>query len=325
MIMDEKRVDLRIAIMVVVACIVTGINIVPTSAAERKLPHFRDCVKCPEMVVVPPGHFMMGAPPDDVIGSSIARPYHEVTIKYAFAVGVHEVTFDEWDACVAAGGCNGYRPDDEGWGRGTRPVTNISWDDAQAYVAWLSTRTGKKYRLLSEAEWEYVARAGTETRYFFGSDFFLLCQYANGLDDSVEGKATGVLSGKNCACRDGYGMMTAPVGSYRPNPFGLYDILGNVAEWVEDRYISDPFHEGYLGAPADGSAWVREEPPCGRYLREGTWREDGKCAARIARGGSWSDIPAGLAAYSRLGYFESQRGSFLGLRVARDIGSSERP
>ena len=152
---------------------------------------FRDCPGCPEMVVVPGGQF--------------GRP---------FAVGVYEVTFGEWDACVSGGGCGGHRPDDEGWGRGNRPVINVSWHDAKAYVRWLSGKTGEQYRLPSDAEWEYVARAGTATAYWWGNDI-----------------------GRNRAncdsdCGDSY-RYTAPVGSFSANPFGLHDVHGNVWEWVE--------------------------------------------------------------------------------------------
>ena len=172
---------------------------------------FEDCPECPEMVVVPPG---------GPAGRS-------------FAVGVYEVTFAEWDACVSDGGCGGYRPDDEGWGRGKRPVVNVSWDDAQAYVRWLSGETGEDYRLLSEAEWEYVARAGTTTRYWWR--------------DEVGWNRANC---RGCGSRwDGEG--TAPVGSFSANPFGLHDVHGNVLEWVED-------------------CW--EEGNCGRrVLRGGSW------------------------------------------------------
>ena len=154
---------------------------------------FRDCPQCPEMVVVPGGQF--------------GRP---------FAVGVYEVTFGEWDACVSGGGCGGHRPDDEGWGRGRQPVVNVSWEDAQAYVRWLSGKTGEQYRLPSEAEWEYVARAGTTTEYWWG-------------DDVGRNRANCY----GCGSRWDY-EQTAPVGSFAANPFGLHDVHGNVIEWVED-------------------------------------------------------------------------------------------
>ena len=124
---------------------------------------FQDCAECPKMVVVPSGSFTMGSSRFEAHSDDNERPMHRVRIDYRFAVGVYEVTIAEWYACLGAGGCGNYIPDDEGWGRGNRPVINVSWDDAQSYVSWLSARTGKTYRLLSEAEWEYVARAGTET------------------------------------------------------------------------------------------------------------------------------------------------------------------
>lgn len=127
---------------------------------------FRDCAECPEMVVVPAGSFEMGSPPDEAERGDHEGPLHEVTLQN-FAIGKHEVTFDEWDACVAAGGCS-HDPDDEGWGRGNHPVINVSWEDTQEYVRWLSDRTGETYRLPSESEWEYAARAGTTTRFAFG-------------------------------------------------------------------------------------------------------------------------------------------------------------
>ena len=161
-----------------------------------------------------------------------------------------EVTFDEWDACVAYGDCDP-RVSDSGWGRGRQPVINVTWDDAKRYVAWLSRMTGKPYRLLTEAEWEYAARAGTQTAYSWG-------------DEIGKGNA-------NC---DGCGSQwdnkqTAPVGSFAANAFGLYDMHGNVWEWVEDC-----FHDNYEGAPDDGSAWTA----------------DGDCNSRVLRGGSWSTI-----------------------------------
>ena len=190
--------------------------------AERRRPGrvFRDCAACPEMVVVPAGSFTMGSPASEKGRWDDEGPRHRVTIGYSLAVGVYEVTFAEWDACVRAGACGRYRPDDEGWGRGGRPVINVSWEDAREYVRWLSRETGAPYRLLSEAEWEYVARAGTETARYWGDSESGQCLNANGDDDDVN-------------CTDGYAN-TAPVGSFQPNTFGLYDVLGNVWEWTED-------------------------------------------------------------------------------------------
>jgi len=145
----------------------------PLSFAEERalvgLDHFKECDSCPEMVVIPAGHFIMGAPETEEGSSSDEQPQHSVTITRPFAVGRFAVTFHEWDSCVAAKGCKNYRPADRGWGRGRRPVINVSWEDARAYVAWLSRETGKPYRLLSEAEREYVTRAGTTTPFWWGS------------------------------------------------------------------------------------------------------------------------------------------------------------
>ena len=172
---------------------------------------FRDCPECPEMVVVPSGSFMMGSPSGEKGRDSDEGPVHRVTFERPFAVGVYEVTFGEWDACVSGGGCGGHRPSDRGWGRGRRPVINVNWKDAQAYVRWLSRKTGEEYRLLSESEWEYVARAGTRAAYWWG-------------DGVGRNRA-------NCSdCGDSY-RYTAPVGSFSANPFGLHDVHGNVWEW----------------------------------------------------------------------------------------------
>jgi formylglycine-generating enzyme required for sulfatase activity len=191
------------------------------------------------MVVVPAGTFTMGYPQHG------PRP----TVRFAqqIAVGRFALTFNEWDACVVDGGCNGYRPSDEGWGRGRRPVINVSRDDAKAYVSWLSRKTDKPYRLLTEAEYEYATRAGTQTAYPWGDDI---------------GK-----NNANCdGCRSPWdGKRTAPVGSFAANAFGLYDMVGNVWAWTEDCW-----HDNYNGAPADGLAWA-----------------SGDCSRRVVRGGSW--------------------------------------
>ena len=209
---------------------------------------FRDCDVCPEMVVIPAGSFLMGSPPESEEGrDGDEGPQHRVTIREPFTVGVYEVTFEEWDACAAEGGCGGYRPDDEGWGRGRRPVINVSWDDAQGYVRWLSRKTGEEYRLLSEAEWEYASRAGTTTRYSFGYE--ITPSDAN-YDENI---------GK-----------TQPVGIYRANGFGLHDMYGNVWEWVRDCR-----NDSYAGAPNNGDAW--ETGDCTRrVLRGGSWYDNSR-------------------------------------------------
>ncbi len=208
--------------------------------AQRAKPGraFKECDHCPQMIVVPAGSFTMGSPVREAQRSSDETQL-KVTIRQPFAVGKFEVTFDEWDACVTAGACNGYSPSDVGWGRGTRPVINVSWSDAKAYVAWLAAKTGKPYRLLSEAEWEYVARAGTSTAYHWGSKF-----------DSSKANTGG---------------NTVPVGQYGANPWGLHDVHGNVWEWTEDCS-----NDSNKGNPGDGSA--RTTGDCSRrVVRGGSW------------------------------------------------------
>ena len=245
---------------------------------------FRDCSACPEMVVVPAGSFMMGSPASEEGRSGNEGPRHRVTIGWSFAVGVYEVTFAEWDACVRAGECWEYRPDDEGWGRGSRPVINVSWEDAQRYVRWLSRETSVRYRLLSEAEWEYVARAGTQTARHWGESRTAQCQYANGDAASV-------------SCSESY-ENTAPVGSFQPNSFGLYDVLGNVSEWTEDCG-----NDSYSGAPGNGSAWQR-----------------GDCSTRVLRGGSWFGSPRNLRSAIRGWLLAGLRDyELVGFRVARTM------
>ncbi len=204
---------------------------------------FRDCTTCPEMMVVPPGQFIMGEE-----GTPRAMPPHPVTIARPFAIGLNLVTFEEWDACVAEGGCGMLRLSDQGWGRGPRPVINVNWEQAAAFAAWLARKTGRPYRLPAEAEWEYAARGGTRTTYWWG-------------DDQAWGMA-------NCAsCGSPYDdRQTAPVGSFRPNPFGLLDMAGNLTQWV-----ADPWHATYQGAPADGSVWEQGGDPIRRVLRGGSW------------------------------------------------------
>ena len=181
---------------------------------------FKECDACPQMVVVPPGRFMMGSPETEESHLDPEEPQHLVTFAQPFAVGAFAVTFDEWDACVADGGCDGYRPSDQGWGRGRRPVINVSWHDAKAYVEWLSRKTGRTYRLLSEAEREYAARAGTATPFWWGSS--ISTEQANYDGNVVYG------GGPNGE----YRQRTLSVESFQPNPCGLYQVHGNVLEWT---------------------------------------------------------------------------------------------
>ena len=245
---------------------------------------FRDCDACPEMVVVPAGSFMMGPRPGEEYRTYYETPQHRVAIAKPFAVGKYEVTFAEWDACLAAGSCRGHRPFDWYWGRGRRPVTNVSWEDAKAYVRWLTQRTGRPYRLLSEAEWEYAARAGTTGPYHFGATISTDLANYNGTFWMRRGGE--------------YRRKTVPVGSFPPNAFGLHDVHGNVQEWVEDCW-----HGSYHDAPADGSAWIA----------------GGICSGRVLRGGSWYWGTAHARSGARLGLKTWNRNNLNGIRVARDL------
>ena len=232
-----------------------------------------------EMVAIPAGRFRMGCLSDDDACFGGEKPVHEVTIGRAFALSKHEVTFAQWDACVSGGGCGGHRPADQGWGRADRPVVNVSWEDAQSYVSWLSRETGEDYRLPTEAEWEYAARAGTTTKYSWGNEI-----------------------GENRANCDGCGSRwdnsrTAPVASFPANAWGLHDMHGNAWEWVQDCSNGN-----YAGAPVDGSAWL-----------------SGNCSEGVLRGGSWIDDPWYVRAAYRNRYITGYRGFSEGFRVARTL------
>lgn len=243
---------------------------------------FRDCDICPEMVVIPAGTFTMGSPPNEPERDADEGPQHQVRISRAFAVGKYEVTFGEWDACVRENGCN-HNPDDRGWGRGRRPVINVSWNDAKRYLEWLSGKADKNYRLLSEAQWEYVARAGTTTAFSFGER---IAPHQANYDTSVSYAGSPAAASAH---------QTMAVGSYPANAFGLHDIHGNVWEWTEDCGNSN-----YYGAPTDGSAWT-----------------SGNCGQRVLRGGSLSNNPRALRSAFRLKDHQSLQGVNFGLRVAR--------
>ena len=194
----------KLRLLCVAAASIVGNAAVAAQAPPEPGTIFRDCAECPEMVVVPAGSYVMGSPPDEPGRYDDESPVHQVTIAEPFAIGVRELTFEEWDACVAAGGCDGYEAGDEGRGRGTRPVLNANWDNARAYVFWLAAVTGEAYRLPSEAEWEYAARAGTTTRYSWGDE--PSADHANGEQDHGWPD-------------DGY-RYTAPTGSFAANGFG---------------------------------------------------------------------------------------------------------
>ncbi len=242
---------------------------------------FTDCEACPEMVVLPPGAYVMGSPPDEEGRYDDEGPAHRVTIAQPFAVGVREVTFAEWDACVADGGCEGYEAGDEGRGRGIRPVLNANWHNAQAYVAWLSEVTGEQYRLPSEAEWEYAARAGTTTLYSWGDE--PSADHGNGEQDH--------------GWPDDGHRYTAPTASFAANGFGLHDAHGNVWEWTADCW-----NENYEGAPNDGSAWLA-----------------GDCVGRVTRGGAYNGGSGHLRSAMRLKIYSRFRSYFIGFRVARAV------
>ncbi len=244
------------------------------------------------MVTLPKGRFSMGTS-DSVIAALVGKygnggeryfkwesPQHRVAIGKSLAVGKFDVTFDDWAACVSGGGCTGNRsPGDNGWGKGKRPVINVSWDDAQDYVKWLSRKSGQKYRLLTEAEWEYAAQASTQTHYYWGNDLGKNQANCAGCDSEWDNK------------------QTAPVGSFPANAFGLHDMAGNVWQWTEDCW-----NENYGNGPSDGSAWT-----------------SGDCGRRVVRGGSWNSAPWYLRAAARGRNNSGSQDEAVGFRVARTL------
>ena len=244
---------------------------------------FRDGGRGPEMVAIPAGSFRMGC----VSGLDCddeEKPVRTVTIAQPFAVSKYEITFEDYDRFTHPN-----QVDDEDWGRGRRPVINVSWNDAKDYVAWLSSQTGQSYRLLTEAEWEYAARAGSATKYHFGNSESQLCRYLNFYDTTADNSYA--------PCSDGVGKQTAVVGRYAPNAFGLHDMHGNVYEWVEDCW-----NDSYSGAPSNGDAWL-----------------SGNCEGRVMRGGSWLDDPWFLRSAKRFWNTSGIRDFNLGFRVARTL------
>ncbi|MBV8191514.1 MAG: formylglycine-generating enzyme family protein [Alphaproteobacteria bacterium] len=234
-------------------------------------------LELPELVVIPGGRFQMGSSDQETGHEDCEYPVHEVIITRAFGLGRYPVTFDQWDAFAEQTGA--YRPHDEGWGRAARPVINVSWQDAKSYMAWLAKKTDRRYRLPTEAEWEYAARAGTSTAYSWGSEI------GAGNSNCVTDEAA--------AGRRG----TSPVGQFPSNAFGLYDMHGNVWEWVEDCW-----NEYYIGAPVDGSAWL-----------------SGDCSRRVLRGGSWLDVPRQVRSAARNRNGGDFRCNDYGFRIAVDL------
>ena len=255
---------------------------------------FRDCEQCPQMVVIPPGEYGFGSPPDE-----FGSPYNEgyvldVRFTAPFAIGKYEVSFDEWEQCVQSGYCA--QVDDDGMGRGRRPVVNVSWRDASNFVHWLSVKTGQPYRLPSEQEWEYAAQAGTPRARFFGIAREQTCIYGNVYD--ITAHQAHDFGWPWLPCEDGFAD-TAPVGSFRANAFGVHDMLGNVWEWVRD--CQNP-NWRFSRAPKDGTAFV-----------------GGDCSLHAYRGGSWlSNQPYYLRTGDRY-KFSGARNNDLGFRVARSI------
>ena len=258
---------------------------------------FRDCAHCPEMVVIPSGTFNMGSPTGEAGRQSDEGPQHRVNIR-SIAVSKHEITFDQWSACVVGGGCTSNpNPDDGGWGRGDMPVINVSWNDVKSYVTWMNGRVGgNRYRLLSEAEWEFAARAGSTSQYFWGDVPGAGCAFANGTDQTTLWRTPQTGRWTISQCDDG-ASFTAKVGTYRANAFGLFDMTGNVWEWTQDCY-----HPSYTGAPTDGSAWTI-----------------GNCSLRINRGGSWLNAPPFLRSAFRGRGDPSFSSALLGFRLARTL------
>ncbi len=278
--------------------VVLGLFVASTISHARELHKpgdvFRDCGDCPELVVIPAGKYGFGSPPDE-----FGSPYNEgyvLDISFAkpFAIGKYEVTFDEWDLCVKAGSCPA--ADDDGMGRGRRPVVNVSWHEATKFADWLAGKTGHAYRLPSEQEWEYAAQAGSPRARFFGIAREQTCMYGNVYD--ITARNAHDFGWLWLPCEDGFAN-SAPVGSFKANAFGLHDMLGNVWEWVHD--CLNP-NWRFSRAAKDGSAFV-----------------DGDCSQRAYRGGSWlANQPYYLRTGERYKVSDA-RYNDLGFRVARSL------
>ena len=287
------------------------------SPATESMPpggRFEDCPDCPEMIVIPAGEFTLGSTAAEKGRGADEGPQQRIRIAARFAVSRFEIRRSEYEAFVKATGhpvganCitdrrkkGDWKPDaatslrDPGFTQaGDHPVVCVSWNDAKAYAAWLSARTGQAYRLLSEAEWEYVARAGSTSPYPWGDKPADGCAFMNGTDKTFRGKYPALSYVEDLGCDDG-ALNTAPVGSYRANAFGVHDMIGNVSEWVED--CSGP----YDAKRTDGSP------------------RTGDCAKRVVRGGSWGTIARQLRSAERLNYAPTDLDDSIGIRVARTL------
>ncbi|HWI11611.1 MAG TPA: formylglycine-generating enzyme family protein [Burkholderiaceae bacterium] len=283
-------------------------------ANAKSVESFADCPECPLMVKVPAGEFLMGSPAQEKGREADEGPQHRVRLAAPLAVAINKVTRGQYAAFVAAT----RRPDGDGcwvWdvGRGLwvkdaarnwrnpgfdqtdqHPVVCVSWDDAQAYAVWVSQKAGKRLRLLTEAEREYVMRAGSASSRPWGEDIEAACGYANVADQTAAAKVQRIPTWIECS--DGYAY-TSPVAAFKPNAFGLFDTMGNAWEWVEDCY-----HDNYQGAPSDGSAWTT-----------------GACNERVFRGGSWDNYPRSTRSAFRYRGVPATRSSSVGFRIGRAL------
>lgn len=298
--------------------LIAALSVAPPAAATARVGStFRECPECPEMIVVPAGRFTIGSPASEPGRGADEGPQTEIEISSPLAVSRHEVTRGQYEAFVRAtrraisGNCitdrrksGDWKPDpptnfrDPGYTQTDKhPVACVTWDDAKAYAGWLNSKTGATYRLLSEAEWEYLARAGSTTAYPWGEKAAGGCAFMNGTDATFRKKYSHLpyVKSELEACSDGV-LNTAPVGSYRPNAFGIHDMIGNVGEWVED--CSAASYEGI-----DTKATPRT----------------GDCAKHVVRGGSWGTIARQLRSAERLNYAPTDADDSIGIRVAREL------
>ena len=256
--------------------------VIITSSAIAKEPEksllpgtiFRDCLVCPEMSIIPSGTFMMGS----TKGKKRELPVTLISIADALAVSRYEITFDEWDACHNAGGCS-RMPSDRGWGRGKRPVINILLEEIIEYLRWLTKKTGHTYRLPSESEWEYAARAGSQTEFNWGDEMLI-----------------GAANCRGCGT-EWSGIKSAPVGQFRPNAWGLYDVHGNVLEYVTDCWTTNHYK-----LPNDGSPILTEN-----------------CLSKVVKGGAWYYLPKVSRSASRVRNDKRISGYFIGFRALREL------
>lgn len=290
--------------------VVAFVLVAAATAASGDARTIRDCAGCPPLIAIAPGSFEMGAQPDDDAADEGEFPLHAVSIARGFAIGRAPVTVGEYAAFVEATGyatqrgCYaltqiGWKMDPAAnWRRpgfaqsDDHPVVCVSWEDAEAYVGWLSLRSGRRYRLPSETEWEYAARGGTDGINFWGDDAGATCLYGNVNDLTAKNKVAKAAE----PCTDGF-LFTAPAGHFRPNPFGLHDVIGNAWQWVADCWLGD-----YRQTPRDGEA-----------------AEADPCEERVMRGSSWTDTPGPVRVGAREHGGAGARLAITGFRVARDL------